>query len=88
MVRAVDFINQNLELLEGEHEQNMLEIDDLIYKLQDERFRNTIISILKSMLHRFNVSEMEQSKKLFLISPTKEKIGRKEKFSSYSGYAL
>lgn len=88
MVRAVNFINQNLELIEGENEQNMLEIELLISKLQDERFRNTVISILKSMLHRFNVSEMEQSKKLFLISPTKEKIGGKGKFSTYSGWAL
>lgn len=88
MVRAVNFINQNLELVEDENEQNMLEIDVLISKLQDERFRNTIISILKSMQHRFNVSEMEQSKKLFLISPTKEKVGGKGKFSSYAGWAL
>jgi hypothetical protein len=68
MVRAVNFVNQNLNLIEGEKEQNIMEIDNLLYKLQDERFRNTIISILKSMLHRFHVSEMEQEKKLFLIS--------------------
>ena len=88
MVRAVNFINQNLELMEGENEQNMVEVENLIEKLRDERFRNTVLSILKSMLHRFNVSEMEQSKKLFLLSPTKEKIGRKEHLSSYSGWAL
>ena len=88
MVKAVNFINRNLELKEGDNEQNVLEIDGLIDKLQDERLRNTIISILKSMLHRFSVSEMEQSKKLFLISPSKEKIGRRVKFSSHAGWDL
>lgn len=88
MVKAVNFINRNLELKEGDNEQNVLEIDNLIDKLQDERLRNTIISILKSMLHRFSVSEMEQSKKLFLISPSKEKIGRRVKFSSHVGWDL
>lgn len=88
MVRAVNFINKNLELLKGEKEQNILEIEDLISKLQDERFRNTIISILKSMQHRFNVSEIEQNNKLFLISPSNEKLGKRVKFSSHSGWAL
>lgn len=68
MVKAVNFINKNLDIIEGENEENATEVEFLIDNLQDERFRNTLISILKSMLHRFRYSEKEQSKKLFLIS--------------------
>lgn len=68
MDRAVNFINKNLDLKEGENEGNAEAVNDLINDLQDERFRNTLISILKSMLHRFRYSEKDQSKKLFLIS--------------------
>lgn len=68
MDRAVNFINKNLDLKEGENEENAEAVNDLINDLQDERFRNTLISILKSMLHRFRYSEKDQSKKLFLIS--------------------
>lgn len=68
MVKAVNFINKNLDLIEGENEENATAVEFLIDNLQDERFRNTLISILKSMLHRFRYSEKEQSKKLFLIS--------------------
>ncbi len=68
MVKAVNFINKNLDLIEGENEENAMAVEDLIDNLQDERFRNTLISILKSLLHRFRFSEKEQSKKLFLIS--------------------
>lgn len=68
MVKAVNFINKNLDLIEGENEENAMAVEFLIDNLQDERFRNTLISILKSLLHRFRFSEKEQSKKLFLIS--------------------
>lgn len=67
MERAVNFINQNLELKESADEENIIEIDNLIAELQDERFRNTLISILKSMHHRLQVSEKTQDNKLFLI---------------------
>lgn len=70
MVRAVNFINDNLELKEGENEENVIAVDNLIDKLQDERFRNTILSILKSMLHRVQFSEKKQDNKLFLITGT------------------
>ncbi len=68
MVRAVNFINQNLDLKEGENEENARMVEDFIDKLQDEMFRNTLLSILKSMLHRLRFSEKDQSKKLFVIS--------------------
>ena len=68
MVKAVNFINRNLDLKVGENEDNAIEVDELIGKLQDERFRNTLISILESMLHRFRFPEKNQSKKMFLIT--------------------
>jgi hypothetical protein len=68
MDKAVHFINKNLDLKEGENEENAVAVNDLINDLQDERFRNTIISILKSMVHRFRYAEKDQTKKLFLIS--------------------
>ena len=68
MIKAVNFINDNLDLKDGENEENAMMVDDLIDKLQDERFRNTLISILKSMLQRFRYPEKDQSKKLFLIT--------------------
>ena len=68
MIKAVNFINKNLDLKGGENENNAMEVEELIDKLQDERFRNTLISILKSMLHRFRFPEKDQRNKLFLIS--------------------
>jgi len=68
MVKAVNFINNNLDLKVGENEENVIEVDELIGKLQDERFRNTLISILESMLHRFRYPEKDQSKKMFILT--------------------
>lgn len=68
MVKAVNFISKNLDLIEGENEKNAIAINDFIETLEDERFRTTLLSILKSMLHRFHVSEKDQSNKLFLIT--------------------
>ena len=68
MVKAVNFISKNLDLKEGENEKNAIAINDFIDTLEDERFRTTLLSILKSMLHRFHVSEKDQSNKLFLIT--------------------
>ena len=68
MVKAVNFINRNLDLKVGENEDNAIEVDELIGKLQDERFRNTLISILESILHRFRFPEKDQSKKMFILT--------------------
>ena len=68
MVKAVNFINKNIDLKVGENEENAIEVDELIGKLQDERFRNTLISILESMLHRFRYPEKDQSKKMFILT--------------------
>ena len=68
MVKAVNFINKNLDLLESENEKNAIAINDFMDTLEDERFRTTLLSVLKSMLHRLRVSEKDQSNKLFLIT--------------------
>ena len=68
MVKAVNFINKNLDLIESENEKNAIAVNDFMDMLEDERFRTTLLSILKSMLHRLRVSEKDQSNKLFLIS--------------------
>jgi len=78
MVKAVNFINKNLDLQEGENEENAIAVDRLIDTLQDERFRNTIVSILKSMLQRFRYPEKDQSKKLFLISTSENVLSNGE----------
>jgi hypothetical protein len=68
MVKAVNFINKNLDLIESENEKNAIAVNDFMDMLEDERFRTTLLSILKSMLHRLRVSEKDQSNKLFLIT--------------------
>lgn len=68
MIKAVSFINNNLDLVEGQNEQNAIEVEEFMDELQDERFRNTLVSILKSIIQRFRYPEKDQSKKLFLIS--------------------
>ena len=68
MVKAVNFINKNLDLIESENEKNAIAVNDFIDTLEDERFRTTLLSILKSMLHRLHVSEKNQSNKLFLMT--------------------
>lgn len=68
MVKAVNFINKNLDLIESENEENAIAVNNFIDTLEDERFRTTLLSVLKSMLHRLRVSEKDQSNKLFLIT--------------------
>ena len=68
MVKAVNFINKNLDLIESENEKNAIAVNDFIDTLEDERFRTTLLYILKSMLHRLHVSEKDQSNKLFLMT--------------------
>ena len=68
MVKAVNFINKNLDLIESENEENAIAVNNFIDTLEDERFRTTLLSVLKSMLHRLRVSEKNQSNKLFLIT--------------------